>query len=76
MKSKWGLGKGARECIDQSFAIKLLVEKYLGRDRKLQAAFMKLEKTYDNRLDTEYLWNVLKKIWCGRAIFGRYKSFL
>ncbi len=37
----------------------MLVEKYLGKARKLYAAFMDLEETYD-RVDREALWNVLK----------------
>ncbi len=36
-----------RGCADQIFAVKILVEKYLERDRKLSAAFMDLEKAYD-----------------------------
>ncbi len=37
----------------------MLLEEYLGKDRKLYAAFMALEKTYD-RVDREALWYVLK----------------
>lgn len=37
-------GKG---CVDQCFAIKMVVEEYLGKDKKLYAAFMDLEKAYD-----------------------------
>ncbi len=47
-----------RGCIDQIFAIKRLVEEYLGRDKKLYAAFMDLEKAYD-QVDREALWSVL-----------------
>ncbi len=39
--------------------IKYFQLKYLGKDRKLYAAFMNLEKAYD-RFDREALWNVLK----------------
>ncbi len=35
------------------------MEEYLGKDKKLFAAFMDLEKAYD-RVDREALWNVLK----------------
>ncbi len=35
------------------------MEGYLGKDRKLYAAFMDLEKAYD-RVDREALWNVLR----------------
>ncbi len=41
-----GFQKG-RGCIDHIFAVKILVEKYLEKDRKLFAAFMDLEKAYD-----------------------------
>ncbi len=51
-----GFRKG-RECIDQIFAMKRLVEEYLGKDKKY-AAFMDLEKAYD-WVDREALWNVL-----------------
>ncbi len=40
-----GFQKG-RECIDQNFAVKILVEKYLEKERKLFAAFMDLKKAY------------------------------
>ncbi len=46
-----GFRKG-RGCIDQIFAMKRLVEEYLGKDKKLYAAFMNLEKAYD-RVDRE-----------------------
>ena len=35
-------GKG---CVDQILAIKMIVRRYLGKGRKLYAAFMDLEKT-------------------------------
>ncbi len=38
-----GFWKG-RGCIDQIFAVKIMVEKYLEKKRKLSAAFMDLEK--------------------------------
>lgn len=43
---------------DQIFAIKMMVEGYLGKSEKLYAAFMDLEKAYD-WVDREALWNVL-----------------
>ncbi len=49
-----GFWKG-RGCVDQIFAMKILVEKYLGKDKKLFAAFMDLEKAYD-RVDRKGLW--------------------
>ncbi len=36
----------------------ILVEEYLGKDKKLYAAFMDLENAYD-RVDRETLWSVL-----------------
>ncbi len=51
-----GFRKG-RGCIDQIFAMKRLVEEYLGKDKKLYAIFTDLEKTY-NRVDRA-LWSVL-----------------
>ncbi len=42
-----GFRKG-RGCVDQIFPM-MLVEKYLGKDKKLYAAFMDLEKAYDKR---------------------------
>ncbi len=41
-----GFWKG-RGCIDQISAVKILVEKYLEKDRKLFAALMDFEKAYD-----------------------------
>ncbi len=39
--------------------MKRSVEGYLGKDKKLYAAFMDLEKAYD-RVDREALWSVLR----------------
>ncbi len=41
--------------MDQIFAVKILVKKYLEWDRKLFASFMNLEKAYD-RVDRKGLW--------------------
>ncbi len=38
--------------------MKRLVEEYLGKNKKLYAAFMDLKKAYD-RVDREALWRVL-----------------
>ncbi len=56
-KEQGGFRKG-RGYVDQIFAMKMLVEEYLGKDKKLYAAFMDLEKAYD-RVDRA-LWSVLK----------------
>ncbi len=55
-----GFWKG-RGCVDQIFAMKILVIKYLQKDRKLFAAFMNFEKAFDKRVDRKGLWG-------GRAI--------
>ncbi len=47
---KQGGFQEGRGCVDQIFAVKMLVEKYLEKDRKLFAAFMDLEKAYDKEL--------------------------
>ncbi len=60
-----GFRKG-RGCVDQIFAVKILVEKYLEKDRKLFAAFMDLEKAYD-RVNRKGLWETLESVWVGRA---------
>ncbi len=39
----------SKGCVDQIFAVKILVEKYLEKDRQLFAAFMDLEKAYPPR---------------------------
>ena len=41
-------------CMEQKFAIKVMVEEYLGKAEKLYATFMDLEKTY-NRFNVEAL---------------------
>ncbi len=64
-----GFRKG-KSCVDQIFAIKMLIEAYLGMHRKLYAAFMDLEKEHD-RVDRKTLWNVLKIY----GVDGRNNSF-
>ncbi len=49
-----GFWKG-RGCLDQIFAVKILVAKYL-EDRKLFSAFMDFEKAYDI-VDSKGLWD-------------------
>ncbi len=64
-----GFRKG-RECVDQIFAMKRLVEGYLGKDETLYAAFMDLEMAY-NRVDREALWSVLRYYGvCGQLLKG------
>ncbi len=45
-KEQEGFRKG-RGCVDQIFTMKILVEEYLGKDKKLYAAFMALKEAYD-----------------------------
>ncbi len=47
-----------KNCLE-IFTTKMLVEEYSGENKKLYAAFMDFEKSYD-RLDGEALWTVLK----------------
>ncbi len=54
--------KGVRKgmgCVDQIFAVKILVEKYLEKDRMVSAVFMGLKKAFD-RGDREGLWDTLR----------------
>ncbi len=43
-----GVFSKGRGCVDQIFAMKRLVDEYLGKDKKLYGAFMDLEKAYDS----------------------------
>ncbi len=61
-----GFRKG-RGCVDQIFAMKMLVEEYLGKAKRLYAAFMDLEKAYDS-VDREALWSVLKVYGVGEQL--------
>ncbi len=68
-----GFRKG-RRCVDQIFAVKILVEKYLEKDRKLFAAFMDLKKTYD-RVDRKGLWGTLRVYGVGGQLLKGIRSF-
>ena len=48
-----------RGCVDQMFALRCIVEKYLEKGKKVYAAFMDLEKAYD-RVDRQGMWRVLR----------------
>ncbi len=54
--------------------MKRLVEEYLGKDKKLYAAFMDLEKAYD-RVDREALWNVLYIYGVGGQLLKGIQAF-
>lgn len=49
----WGFRKG-KLCVNQIFAVKLAAEEYVGKDGKLHASLMDLQKAYD-RVDREGL---------------------
>ncbi len=68
-----GLRKG-RGCVDQIFAVKILVKKYLERDWQLFAAFMDLEKAYD-RVDRKGLWDTLRVYGVGGQLLEGIRSF-
>ncbi len=50
------------------------MEEYLGKDMKLYAAFMDLEKAYD-RVDRKALWNVVKIYGVGTQLIEGIKAF-
>ncbi len=60
--------------MDQIFAMKRLVEGYLGKDKKLYATFMDLEKEYD-RADREALWSVLRICGVGGQLLKGIQAF-
>ncbi len=54
--------------------MKILVEKYLEKDRKLFAAFMNLEKTY-HRVDRKGLYDILRVYGVGGQLLEGIRSF-
>ncbi len=72
-KEQGGFRKG-RGSVDQIFAMKMLVDEYLGKDKKLYATFMDLEKAYD-RVDRESLWSVLKIYGVGEQLLKGVQAF-
>ncbi len=68
-----GFRKG-RGCVDQIFAMKCLVEEYLGKGKKMYAAFIDLEKAYD-RVDREALSRVLKIYGVGGQLLKGIQGF-
>ncbi len=63
-----------RGCVDQIFALKIMVEKYLEKDRKLFAAFMASVKAYD-RVDRKGLWDTLRVYGVGGHLLEGIRSF-
>ncbi len=62
------------ECGDQIFSFRMVARKILAKGKKLYAAFMDLEKTYD-RVDGPALWDVLKRYGVGGKLLRAVKSF-
>ncbi len=60
--------------MDQILTIKMLVKDYLGKDRKLYAALMDLEKVYD-RDDRKALQHALKICGVGGQLMEGMKAF-
>ncbi len=60
--------------MDQIFAIRILMEEYLRKDMKLNAAFMDLEKAYGS-IDREALQNALKVYGLGGLVMKGIKAF-
>ncbi len=60
--------------MDQVFAERQIVEKYLGKGKDVFWAFMDLEKAYD-RIDREALWKVLRLYGVGGRLLNAVKSF-
>ncbi len=58
MSEEQGRSRKGRS-VDQISAMKRLVKEYLGKHKKLYAAFMDLEKAY-SMVDREAIWSVLK----------------
>ncbi len=68
-----GFWKG-RGCVNQNFPVKILVEKYLEKDRTLFAAFMDLEKAYD-RVDRKGPWETLRVYGARGKLLEGVRSF-
>jgi hypothetical protein len=66
--------RSGRGCVDQVFAVRQVVEKYLEKGKDVFWAFMDLEKAYD-RIDREALWKVLRLYGVGGRLLNAVKSF-
>ncbi len=71
---KQGDFQKGRGCVDQIFEVKILVEKYLEKVRKLFAAFIDLEKSY-NRVKWKGLWDTLRVNGVGGQLLQGIRSF-
>ena len=61
--------------MDQIFALKMMVEEYLGKTEKLYAVFMDLKKKAFDRVDGEALWNILKIFGVVELLLSGIKAF-
>ncbi|KAK3889840.1 hypothetical protein Pcinc_006166 [Petrolisthes cinctipes] len=69
-----GWFRKGRRCVDQIFALKSILEKYIGKGRKLYAAFMDLKKAYD-RVDRKAMTEVLKIYSVGGSLLKGFEAF-
>lgn len=72
MRSRKGSEK--EKAVTQIFPIKMTVEEYLGKDKKLYATFMNLEEAYDIA-NQEALWNILKIYAVGGQLLEGIEAF-
>ncbi len=63
-----------RGCLDQIFALNMVVEKHLRKDRKFYAAVMDLGRSYESS-GTEAMGQS-ENLWLRRAATGRNKDFM
>ena len=63
-----------RGCVDQIHTVRLMIEKYICKRRKLYAAFIDLEKAYD-RVDRKALWDVLRIYGVGGELLSAVRAF-
>ena len=63
-----------RGCTDQIFTFRQICEKYLGKGKDVNFAFLDLEKAYD-RVDRNAMWNVLRLYGIGGRLLRGVKSF-
>jgi hypothetical protein len=62
-----------RSTVDAVFAVRALVERYLGKGKRLWAAFVDLEKAFD-RVPRELVWWALRKQNVTESLIGAVKA--
>ena len=62
-----------RGCADQTFIVRQICEKYLGKGKDVYFAFLDLEKAYD-RVDRDAMWNVLRIYGVGGKLLRAVQS--